>query len=157
MVDENVPFACLTCYDATTARWLERAGVPILLVGDTAAEVILGFKRTLDMPLDVLIALTAAVKRGAPRTLVMGDMPFLSYHISEGDAIRNAGRFVVEGMADIVSASRPWPAPAFRSAVMSAVVRSRLRSQADTSPRGAPCANWKRSLTTRFRSSRPGA
>ena len=102
MVDENVPFACLTCYDATTARWLERAGVPILLVGDTAAEVILGFKRTLDMPLDVLITLTAAVKRGAPRTLVMGDMPFLSYHISEGDAIRNAGRFVVEGMADIV-------------------------------------------------------
>lgn len=102
MVDENVPFACLTCYDATTARWLERAGVPILLVGDTAAEVILGFKRTLDMPLDVLIALTAAVKRGAPRTLVMGDMPFLSYHTSEADAIRNAGRFVVEGMADIV-------------------------------------------------------
>ncbi|MCC6228592.1 MAG: 3-methyl-2-oxobutanoate hydroxymethyltransferase [Phycisphaerales bacterium] len=102
MVDENVPFACLTCYDATTARWLERAGIPILLVGDTAAEVILGFKRTLDMPLDVLIALTAAVKRGAPRALVMGDMPFLSYHTSEADAIRNAGRFVVEGMADIV-------------------------------------------------------
>lgn len=102
MVDQNVPFACLTCYDATTARWLERAGVPILLVGDTAAEVILGFKRTLDMPLDVLIALTAGVKRGAPRSLVMGDMPFLSYHTSEADAIRNAGRFVVEGMADIV-------------------------------------------------------
>lgn len=102
MVDDNIPFACLTCYDATTARWLERAGVPILLVGDTAAEVILGFKRTLDMPLDVLIALTAAVKRGAPRTLVMGDMPFLSFHTSESDAIRNAGRFVVEGMADIV-------------------------------------------------------
>ena len=81
MVDENVPFACLTCYDATTARWLERAGVPILLVGDTAAEVILGFKRTLDMPLDVLIALTAAVKRGAPRALValafeaLGELP----------------------------------------------------------------------------------
>lgn len=102
MADGGTPFACLTCYDATTARWLERAGVPVLLVGDTAAEVILGFKRTLDMPLDALIVLTAGVKRGAPRTLVMGDMPFLSYHTSEADAIRNAGRFMVEGMADVV-------------------------------------------------------
>lgn len=96
------PFACLTCYDATTARWLERAGIPVLLVGDTAAEVILGFERTIDMPLEVLLALTAAVKRGAPRTLVMGDMPFLSYQVDEGEAIRNAGRFMTEGRADVV-------------------------------------------------------
>ncbi|MDX2146901.1 MAG: 3-methyl-2-oxobutanoate hydroxymethyltransferase [Planctomycetota bacterium] len=102
MAGDGAPFACLTCYDATTARWLERAGVHLLLVGDTAAEVILGFKRTIDMPLDVLIALTAGVKRGAPRTLVMGDMPFLSYQTSEVDAIRNAGRFLVEGAADVV-------------------------------------------------------
>ena len=68
-------FAALTCYDATTARWLERAGVPILLVGDTAAEVILGFDRTVDMPLDIAVALTAAVKRGAPNTLVMAVPP----------------------------------------------------------------------------------
>ncbi len=95
-------FACLTCYDATTARWLERAGVPVLLVGDTAAEVILGFDRTIDMPLDVLLALTAAVKRGAPRSMVMGDMPFLSYQADEAEGIRNAGRFLTEGRADIV-------------------------------------------------------
>ena len=95
-------FAALTCYDATTARWLERAGVPILLVGDTAAEVILGFDRTVDMPLDIAVALTAAVKRGAPNTMVMADMPFLSYHESAAQAIRNAGRFVTEGMADVV-------------------------------------------------------
>ena len=72
------PFACLTCYDATTARWLARAGVHVLLVGDTAAEVVLGHSRTVDMPLDIAVALTAAVKRGAPDCVVMADMPFMS-------------------------------------------------------------------------------
>lgn len=96
------PFACLTCYDATTARWLARAGVHVLLVGDTAAEVILGHTRTIDMPMDIAVALTAAVKRGAPDCVVMADMPFMSYHADEADAIRNAARFLVEGRADIV-------------------------------------------------------
>jgi 3-methyl-2-oxobutanoate hydroxymethyltransferase len=96
------PFACLTCYDATTARWLARAGVHVLLVGDTAAEVVLGFNRTIDMSLDVLLALTAGVKRGAPDTVVMGDMPFMSYQAAPDDAVRNAGRFLTEGLADIV-------------------------------------------------------
>ncbi len=102
MAERGEPFACLTCYDATTARWLERAGVHVLLVGDSAAEVVLGFSRTIDMPLDVALALTAAVKRGAPRTVVMGDMPFMSYQAGIDDAARNAGRFLVEGLADIV-------------------------------------------------------
>lgn len=96
------PFACLTAYDATTARWLERAGVPVLLVGDSGAEVILGFDRTIDMPLDFSIILTAAVKRGAPNALVMADMPFMSYQASADDAMVNAGRFMVEGKADCV-------------------------------------------------------
>jgi 3-methyl-2-oxobutanoate hydroxymethyltransferase len=96
------PFACLTSYDAVTARWLERAGVHVLLVGDTAAEMVLGFDRTIDMPLDVLIALTAGVKRGAPSTLIMADMPFLSYQVDDAEALRNAGRFMVEGKADVV-------------------------------------------------------
>lgn len=102
MAAERLPFACLTCYDATTARWLARGGVHVLLVGDTAAEVVLGLPRTIDMPLDVLLALTAGVKRGAPRTVVMGDMPFMSYHADDAEAIRNAGRFLTEGLADIV-------------------------------------------------------
>lgn len=102
MVRDAEPFAALTCYDATTARWLERAGVHVLLVGDTAAEVILGHSRTIDMPLEVAIALTAGVKRGAPRSLVMADMPFMSYQADENDALRNAGRFLTEGLADIV-------------------------------------------------------
>src|SRR6185369_11652926 len=79
MAKAGEAFAALTCYDATTARWLARGGVHILLVGDTAAEVVLGLPRTIDMPLDVLIALTAGVKRGAPGCVVMGDMPFMSY------------------------------------------------------------------------------
>ncbi|GIW74874.1 MAG: hypothetical protein KatS3mg103_1396 [Phycisphaerales bacterium] len=102
MASRGEPFACLTCYDASTARWLEQAGVHLLLVGDTAAEVILGLPRTIDMPLDVLLALTAAVKRGAPNTVVMGDMPFMSYQAGADEAMRNAGRFLVEGRADVV-------------------------------------------------------
>jgi len=102
MARSGQPFACLTCYDATTARWLERAGIHLLLVGDTAAEVILGFPNTLHMPLELSLALTAGVKRGAPATPVMGDMPFMSYQASPDDALRNAGRYLTEGLADIV-------------------------------------------------------
>lgn len=102
MTRDGEPFACLTCYDATTARWLEAAGVHVLLVGDTAAEIVLGFPSTIHMPLHVAIALTAGVKRGAPNTLVMGDMPFMSYQTGEETAIRNAGRFLTEGLADLV-------------------------------------------------------
>ncbi|MFG0243706.1 MAG: 3-methyl-2-oxobutanoate hydroxymethyltransferase [Phycisphaerales bacterium JB054] len=102
MAGRGVPFACLTAYDATTARWLERGGVHVLLVGDSAAQMVLGFERTTDMPLDLAIAMTAAVKRGAPRTLIMADMPFASYHESDEQAVRNAARFMTEGLADVV-------------------------------------------------------
>lgn len=102
MARRGEAFACLTCYDASTARLLEQAGVHLLLVGDTAAEVILGLPRTIDMPFEVLLALTAAVKRGAPNTVVMGDMPFMTYQASPDAALENAGRFLVEGKADIV-------------------------------------------------------
>lgn len=102
MATRGEAFACLTCYDASTARLLEQAGVHLLLVGDTAAEVILGLPRTIDMPFEILLALTAAVKRGAPHTVVMGDMPFMSYQASADTAMVNAGRFLVEGKADII-------------------------------------------------------
>lgn len=95
-------FSALTCYDATTARWLQRAGVHVLLVGDTAAEVILGFPSTNFAPLEFMLAITAAVKRGAPGCVVMGDMPFMSYQVSVEEALRNAGRFLTEGLADCV-------------------------------------------------------
>ena len=78
------------------------AGLPTMLVGDTAAEMILGYKSTIHAPLDFLIVLTAAVKRGAPDVYVMGDMPSLSYQVDEASAIQNSGRFLTEGMADAV-------------------------------------------------------
>lgn len=95
-------FAALTCYDATTARWLERAGIPVLLVGDTAAEMILGQPGTIHAPLEFMLTITAAVKRGAPNCLVMADMPFMSYQADLAEGVRNAGRFMTEGMADAV-------------------------------------------------------
>ncbi len=102
MVERGEKFACLTCYDATTARWLQRAGIHMLLVGDTAAEMILGLPSTIHAPLDFLLTLTAAVKRGAPDLFVMGDMPFMSYQADEAEGVRNAGRFLTDGMADCV-------------------------------------------------------
>lgn len=102
MVREGEPFACLTAYDATTARLMERAGVHVLLAGDSGAQVMLGYERTTDMPLEVSIAMTAAIKRGAPHTVIMADMPFMSYQADDAEGLRNAGRFMREGMADIV-------------------------------------------------------
>ncbi|NBX25169.1 MAG: 3-methyl-2-oxobutanoate hydroxymethyltransferase [Planctomycetes bacterium] len=103
-------FACLTCYDATTARWLARAGVEMLLVGDTAAEVILGLPGTIHASMDFLVQLTAAVKRGAPDRVVMADMPFMSYQASPETAMMNAARFLTEGTADCVKleVDRHW-------------------------------------------------
>ncbi|MEM8835907.1 MAG: 3-methyl-2-oxobutanoate hydroxymethyltransferase [Planctomycetota bacterium] len=102
MRERGEPFACLATYDALTARLCEEAGVHVLLMGDSAAQVVLGHDSTIRMPLDVSIAMTAALKRGAPSTLVMADMPFMSYQASADDALVNAGRFMSEGLADIV-------------------------------------------------------
>lgn len=102
MARKGERISCLTCYDATTARLLEQAGVDVLLVGDTAGEIVLGFPSTVHTPLDFLVTLTAGVKRGAPATMVMADMPFLSYQADDAEGVRNAGRFVTEGMADLV-------------------------------------------------------
>ncbi|MAE68081.1 MAG: 3-methyl-2-oxobutanoate hydroxymethyltransferase [Phycisphaeraceae bacterium] len=102
MVRRGVPFPMLTCYDATTARWLARGGVRVLLVGDSAAQTILGFEHTNQAPLEFMLTITAAVKRGAPDCFIVGDMPFMSYQADDAEAIRNAGRFLVEGGADAV-------------------------------------------------------
>lgn len=102
MKNKGEPFACLACYDATTARWLQRAGVHLLLAGDSAAQVVLGYERTIDMPIDFAIEITAAIKRGAPRTMIMADMPFMSYHTSIESAMTNAARFMTQGMADVI-------------------------------------------------------
>lgn len=92
----------LTCYDFTTAQLMQEAGVPILLVGDSAAGVVLGHATTLPVRLGFLIELTAAVRRGAPRALVMGDMPFGSFHQSLSQGVRNAVRMVQLSGCDCV-------------------------------------------------------
>ncbi len=95
-------FPMLTCYDATTAGWLWRGGVRSLLVGDTAAEMILGHDSTLPASLPLLVELTAAVRRGAPQAFIMADMPFGSYHCGDDAAVANAVRFMTDGRADAV-------------------------------------------------------
>lgn len=96
------PFAMLTCYDATTADWLWRGGVGCMLVGDTAAQVILGHDSTLPAPLDFMVTITAGVRRGAPDAFIMADMPFGSYQCGDDLAMANAARFLTEGAADVV-------------------------------------------------------
>ncbi len=102
MAEQRTPFACLAVYDATFARLMDAAGVHVLLAGDSAAEVVLGLPRTIHMPLDFAVQMTAAVRRGANRAHVMADMPFMSYQASADEAMGNAGRFMTEGLADSV-------------------------------------------------------
>jgi 3-methyl-2-oxobutanoate hydroxymethyltransferase len=86
----------LTCYDAAFARLLERADVDVLLVGDSLNQVIAGQETTLSATLDQMIYHSAAVRRGAPSTLLFVDLPFLTYQVSVPEAIRNAGRVLQE-------------------------------------------------------------
>ena len=92
----------LTAYDYTTATLLEEAGVDSLLVGDSLGMVMLGYENTLQVTMDDMIHHSRAVARGRRRALLIGDMPFLSYHVSTEEAVRNAGRFVQEGGAQAV-------------------------------------------------------
>ena len=92
----------LTCYDFTTARLMHEAGVPAILVGDSAGNVILGHDTTLPVPLHFMIQIAAAVKRGAPNAFLVADMPFGSYHGSPGRAVRNVFRMVQLSGCDCV-------------------------------------------------------
>ena len=94
--------AALTAYDATTARLLDRAGVDVILVGDSVGMVILGYENTLSVTLEDMLHHTRAVVRGTARALVVVDMPFLTYQVSVAEAVRNAGRLLQEGGAAAV-------------------------------------------------------
>src|SRR5712691_11086241 len=84
-------FVMLTAYDAPTASILDEAGIPVLLVGDSVGNNILGYETTVPVTMDEMLHHTKAVARGARNALIVGDMPFLSFHISVEDAILNAG------------------------------------------------------------------
>jgi 3-methyl-2-oxobutanoate hydroxymethyltransferase len=92
----------LTAYDYPTACILDEAEIDIILVGDSLGMVVLGYENTLPVTMDEMIHHTKAVSRGAKNTLVVGDMPYLSYHISSKDTIKNAGRFIKEAGAEAV-------------------------------------------------------
>jgi len=92
----------LTAYDYSTAKLFDQAGIDALLVGDSLGMVMLGYNDTLQVTVDDIIHHTRAVSRGVERALVVADMPFLSYHISVEESVRNAGRFIQEGLAHAV-------------------------------------------------------
>ena len=98
----NRKIVAVSCYDYTTAKLISQTNVQILLVGDSAAQAMLGFDSTLPATMDFMVAITAAVRRGAPNVYLVADMPFLSYQISKSEAINNAGRFVVEAGAQMI-------------------------------------------------------
>jgi 3-methyl-2-oxobutanoate hydroxymethyltransferase len=94
---EKIPM--LTAYDYVTAKMVDEAGVPLILVGDSLGMVILGYESTIPVTMEEMIHHTKAVVRGAKKALIIGDMPFMSYHISVSDALHNAARFIQEGGA----------------------------------------------------------
>jgi 3-methyl-2-oxobutanoate hydroxymethyltransferase len=98
---EGERIAMLTAYDYPTAKLLDEAGIPMLLVGDSLGRVILGYENEIPVSMADMLHHTAAVTRGAKHALVIGDMPFLSYATSEA-AVANAGRFLAEAGAQAV-------------------------------------------------------
>jgi 3-methyl-2-oxobutanoate hydroxymethyltransferase len=100
----------VTAYDAASGRLADQAGIDLILVGDTAAMVVLGHESsTVPVTMEEMLFMTRAVTRGARRPLVVGDMPFGSYQVSDEDAVRNAIRFVKEGGADVVKLEGAGP------------------------------------------------
>ena len=102
MKKEGKKITMLTAYDYPLALLEDRAGIDIILVGDSVGMTVLGYQNTLPVTMDEMIHHTKAVTRGAKYALIIGDMPFMSYNTSERDAILNAGRFMKEGGADAV-------------------------------------------------------
>lgn len=92
----------LTGYDYLTAKYEERAGIDMILVGDSLGNVQLGYNSTIPATMDEMISHASAVRRGAPNTFIIGDMPYMSYQISDEIAITNAGRFIKESGCDSV-------------------------------------------------------
>ncbi|HEY32319.1 MAG TPA: 3-methyl-2-oxobutanoate hydroxymethyltransferase [Dehalococcoidia bacterium] len=92
----------LTSYDYSTAKLVDEIGIPLILVGDSLGMVVLGYESTIPVTMEVMLHHTKAVVRGTEHALIIGDMPFMTYHVSVEDAIRNAGRFIQEGGAQAV-------------------------------------------------------
>lgn len=110
------PIAMLTAYDYPSARLVDRSGADIILVGDSLGMVILGYPDTLSVTVDTMIHHTAAVARGVERVLLVGDMPWMSYHTSPDEAVENAARFIRAGARAVkIEGGRPSRIKAVRA------------------------------------------
>src|SRR5690349_21233454 len=102
MKERGEKVTVLTAYDATMGRLLDRAGIDVVLVGDSLGMVVLGYDTTLPVTLEMMIYHSQAVSRGVKRALIVADMPFMTYQLTPVEAIRNAGRLLQEGGAAAV-------------------------------------------------------
>ncbi len=100
--ERREPITSLTAYDYATARLVDEAGIDLVLVGDSLAQVMLGYDSTLPVTVDEMLHHTRAVRRAVKRALLVADMPYASYHVGEREAVKNAARFVKEGGAEAV-------------------------------------------------------
>jgi len=102
MAENKEKIVYITGYDYLTAKYEERAGVDMILVGDSLGMVTLGHETTFPVTMDDMISHSSAVRRGAPNTFIIGDMPYMSYQISNEEAVYNAGRFTKESLVDAI-------------------------------------------------------
>jgi len=102
MKQKGEKITMLTAYDYSTAKIVDEAGIPLILVGDSLGMVVLGYESTIPVTMDEMLHHTKAVVRGTKRTMVIGDMPFMTYHVSISDAMKNAARFIQEGGAQAI-------------------------------------------------------
>jgi 3-methyl-2-oxobutanoate hydroxymethyltransferase len=98
----GAPLVMVTAYDAPTARLAQEAGVDLILVGDSVGTALLGFDSTVPVTIEMILHHCRAVRRGAPKTHIIGDLPFMTYQASDEQAVVNAGRLLQEGGADAV-------------------------------------------------------
>src|SRR4030067_3724674 len=101
-VADGEPITWLTCYDDPTAYLQEKAGIEMILVGDSLGMTMLGYESTLPVTMEDMIRHSQAVRRGAPTAFVIGDMPYMTYQPSVETAIRHAGRFMAEASCDVI-------------------------------------------------------
>jgi len=102
MKQKGEKITMLTAYDYSTAKIVDEVGIPLILVGDSLGMVVLGYESTIPVTMEEMLHHTKAVVRGAKQAMVIGDMPFMTYHISVADALRNAARFIQEGGAQAI-------------------------------------------------------
>ncbi len=102
MKQKGEKITMLTAYDYSIAKIVDEVGIPLILVGDSLGMVVLGYESTIPVTMEEMLHHTKSVVRGTKQTMVIGDMPFMTYHISVDDALKNAARFIQEGGAQAV-------------------------------------------------------